>query len=448
MAGFGGVEPVTVLAVTTALVVPTFALAAATLLASVWCRETRDAVLALYAAFVAAGVAVYLVGGPLRYLDPLYVVAPAWGPAHSLDLPETSRRLLGSVAAWAALGGLCLGLGMWRLRPTYVRELESCAPARAAWYQGDRVGVGDDPVRWRERHVEGLAPNPTLRRVPQWLGVGGVALLTFVSSCLILYFSLAPGAAGGELLRALFFLNLRKAAVLLPDAGTGFLYQALVALVLASLTVGVRCSGAVTGERERQTWEALLLTPVSARQIVRGKLWGILAASYWYLLAYAAPAVVLSVLGGPLALVWTVLWLAVTALAMYFIGATGLYCSTTSRNSWRSLLATLSVGYVGGSLILLVTSPALMIVAVLLYLLLLLVDVMIRSNMAASFDFRLFIVATCVSLAVIFWLMARLFLNRAHRYIADRERTRHWYEEPLYRRPRRARSDEVPRLSR
>ena len=103
-----------------------------------------------------------------------------------------------------------------------------------------------------------------------------------------------------------------KTLTLLPDAGTGFLIQSLVVMLLASLVVGIRCSGAITGERERQTWEALLLTPLSARQVVRGKLWGIMGASYWYLLAYAAPAAVLSALGGLLALWWTVLWLAVT----------------------------------------------------------------------------------------------------------------------------------------
>ena len=30
-----------------------------------------------------------------------------------------------------------------------------------------------------------------------------------------------------------------------------------------------------------------------------------------------------------------------------------------------------------------------------------------------------------------------MFMNRTVRYIADRDRTRHWYDEPVYRRPRR-----------
>ena len=48
---------------------------------------------------------------------------------------------------------------------------------------------------------------------------------------------------------------------------------------------------------------------------------------------------------------------------------------------------------------------------------------------------QLFSAASSVGLALIFWLMARLFLNRAQRWVADRERTRHWKEEPRSLRP-------------
>src|SRR5262249_52047625 len=46
LAGFGGVAPLALLASFAALLPPLFGLAAGALLASVWCRQTRDAVLA------------------------------------------------------------------------------------------------------------------------------------------------------------------------------------------------------------------------------------------------------------------------------------------------------------------------------------------------------------------------------------------------------------------
>ena len=43
--------------------------------------------------------------------------------------------------------------------------------------------------------------------------------------------------------------------------------------------------------------------------------------------------------------------IAITWLAMYFLGAVGLACSARSNSSWRSLLATLVFGYAGGTVL-------------------------------------------------------------------------------------------------
>ena len=442
LAGFGGVQPITLLALAVALTTPLFALASMTLLASVWCRQTRDAVLALYVLGTLAGLAVWYGQGWLRYFDPLFVLEPAWGAWRSLDLAELGRRLLLSSLGWGLLGGVCLGVAIARLRPAYIAELENVRPQKPRWYSALRAPVPDESIRWRERHVEGLAPTPALRRIPQWLGVTALAVLTSFTSASILLLSLPPGVRLGDVIRALAHFQPGRLADSMPSAGDGFLVQGLAVMLLASLVVGVRCSGAITGERERQTWEALLLTPLSAKQLIRGKLWGIMGSSHIYLLAYAAPALVLSVLGGAMALLWVLLWLAVTVLAMYYIGAAGLWASARSQNSWRALLTTMLAGYVGGLAIYACTTPILAVVATLVGLFLLAFDKHFGTQLSAaagsfSFDHRVFSVLTCLGLALLFWLMSRLFLGRALRWIADRERTRHCYEEPIYRRSRR-----------
>jgi ABC-type transport system involved in multi-copper enzyme maturation permease subunit len=444
LAGFGAVHPLTLLMVAVVQVVPLLALASATVLASVWCRQTRDAVLALYVLCGLGWLAVWWFGGLLDYLNPLYVIEPAWGPGNDVDPGEAGARLLGSVLGWGVLGGVCLALAVWRLRPAYIRELEHVAPKGPHWYSTERAPVYDEPVHWRERHVEGLAPTPSLRRVPQWLGITLVAVLTVVSSVLILVLSMEPGKGFADVFRALLRANPGAVAGALPDASLGFLVQSLVLLLLATFVVGIRCSGAVTGEREKQTWEALLLTPLSAKQLIRGKLWGIMGASYWYLLAYAAPAVLLSVFGGLLALFWTVLWLAVTVLGVYFIGATGLWCSVKSKNSWRALLSTVVIGYVGGAFLYMLTSPLIVILAFILQVVRSLAQTYGTPTAAATVNTwslpalqTPFLIASSVALAAIFWLWARILLARSQRWIADRERTRHWHEEPLYRRSRR-----------
>lgn len=442
LAGFGGVQPITLLALGIALVVPLFALASMALLASVWCRQTRDAVLALYVLGTFGGLAVWYLPGFLKYFNPLYAIAPSWDAGRSMELAELGWRLLLSSLCWGTLGCVCLGVAIWRLRPAYIAELESIRSRIAHWYTAVRLPVQDEPIRWRERHVEGLAPTPELRHIPQWIAITAIAVLTTCSSSLILLLSLPPRVTVGDVIVALAQFHPGRLAVVMPSAGNGFLVQGLLVMLLASLVVGVRCSGAVTGERERQTWEALLLTPVPAKQLIRGKLWGIMGASYVYLLAYAVPALVLSVLGGVMALLWVLLWLAVTVLAMYYIGAAGLWASVRSQNSWRALLITMLYGYVGGLAIYACTTPILAIVAAIIGLFLLALDKQFGTQFsvaAGSFtiDHRVFTVLTCLGLALLFWLMSRLFLSLARRWVADRERTRHWFEEPVYRRSRR-----------
>jgi ABC-type transport system involved in multi-copper enzyme maturation permease subunit len=441
LAGFGGLPPITLVFSAAVLVMPLFALASGTLLSSVLCRQTRDAVLAFYLVCVVLGLVVWAGGGLFLYLDPLYMLAPAYGASGSLDLAEAGRRLLVGSLLWGGAGTAFLTAAAARLRPAYIKELERLRPERLDFSAADRVPIDDEPVRWRESNVEGLAPNPSLRRVPQWLAIALIASLTTLSSLVILYLALAPGVGTAEVLRGLLQLNVRKVALLLQDSSTGFLIQSVVVMLVASLIVGIRCSGAISTEREKQTWEGVLLTPLTAKQIIRGKMWGIMSSSYWYLLAYGAPAVTLSVLGGPLALAYTLVWLAATFLAMYFIGAAGLWCSVRAANSWRSLLHTMALGYLGGLSIYAVTSPLIFMLAGILVLFLMLMDWLIGTNLAARCAFnrdfyRVFAFASCVGLTVLFWVGARLFLNRAQRWVADRDRTRHWHDEPFYRRSR------------
>src|SRR5262245_35672154 len=65
-------------------------------------------------------------------------------------------------------------------------------------------------------------------------------------------------------------------------AGAGM----IVVLLGLTLLVGVRASGTITGERERHTWDGLLTAPFSARDLVRGKLRGVLLRAWPLLLTF------------------------------------------------------------------------------------------------------------------------------------------------------------------
>jgi hypothetical protein len=299
-------------------------------------------------------------------------------------------------------------------------------------------------VRWRERHVDGLAPLPSLRRVPKWLALCLTAAATITSALLILFWYLHPARSLVDIGRALLSFDLFGVADLVPGAEEGFLIQVAIVMLLASLVVGIRCSGTITGERERKTWESLLLTPLTARELVGGKLWGVMGASHDYVLVYAASALPLAALAGPLALLYTLLGLGITVLAMYFVGTAGLWCSVKAKNSWRSLLSTMGLSYVTAALAYVLTTPVIGIIATMLVFLLYVVDASLGTNMATTasrgmwWSVPVFFVASCIGLALALIWLARQFLSWTQRWIADRDRTRHWKEEPVYRRRRRA----------
>ena len=166
-----------------------------------------------------------------------------------------------------------------------------------------------------------------MRNLPRWLGILLVLLLTTVWAGYLLIINM-PERIDSLWQRVLRgdWDGLTGVILAIPPGPTAhhfYWYFGLPVMLVAGLVIGIRCSGAVTGEREKQTWEALLLTPLETRQLIRGKFWGICGATWPYLLAYTIPALLLSWVGGLGAFLWTLLWLGVTLLAMAFVGAAG-----------------------------------------------------------------------------------------------------------------------------
>jgi ABC-type Na+ efflux pump permease subunit len=418
LGALGGVEPPLFLG----LLVVTFYVAAgvasATLLAAVWTRQTRDAVLGLAVVGSAAAVVGWWAGGPFDYFNPVSLLEPVLGSGGPEAVRLLGRQLLLGLLAWGGLALACLALATWRLRPAYVRQLESAGRRRL--------------------------------RVPRWLKVAAVVEATVAASCAVLYAHRGPGVTAEAMLGLALRLDFLGLAGSVTGADGTFFALGAVAALLFSLLVGVRCSGSVSGEREHQTWEALLLTPMEVGQMIGGKLWRIMLDSYVYLAAYAAPALLLSLLAGPVAVFWVLLWLGVTVLAMYYLGAAGMWSSVRSQGSWRSLLSTLGFGYVGGFFIYVCLSPVILIIAWIILLILFLLDARFGTSLApgtaggfATF-FIAFLIATCLGLAAVFWFVARLFLRGARKWVADRERTRHWEDEPTER-PRKRRRRRIVR---
>lgn len=310
--------------------VATFALAAACMLSSVWTRQTRDAILACYATVTL----VYLGGLTLLGNTPL----PLWlNPVEVLQAlctrpyaPLRMTSLILHFAVLTAAGVLCLALAMAWLRRASLYLLERL-PSR--WLWAFRPRVGDNPVRWRERYVIGLAPLPWLRMVPTWLGMLGV----FSFSAILAYTAL-PRLVGHSFFPALLRGDLAYVQERIRRADADWIHaevvmMGIILLVIGNLVVGVRCSTSIAEEKRRKTWEDLIMTPLSLDEIVQGKMWGVLQATPRYLVMYLLPMLALAALGGISEMVVAASFVVGAGFTMLIIGAIGMSISASSEKA-------------------------------------------------------------------------------------------------------------------
>ena len=484
---FGGITPPSLLAIGLGLLAPLLAVGAASLLMSVWCRQTRDAVMGLFAIGGLLFLAWYTLsslGGPgvrrlTDYFDPMHVAAPGLS---GVEPGEMFAYVVGAWIAWGSIALVCFGVAVWRLRGAYMRQMEHTRSRNLGeWIVPDRAPIHDAPLLWKERHVDGIAPLAIFRVVPRWFALPGIVLLTVALVLMLL--SLICNVPVSVLATWIVTLDETAMAAGLGDAVAAFFMLGAIVLVLACLVVGIRCSGTISGEREKTTWEALLLSPLTTQQLVRNKLWGILGAAVPYVLAYMIPALALAAVVGPrrgwlligfvfaactflaaafrkrldsfmtfwiflviavltmlgamllgaAPLFITLLTAVVTTVAMFYMGAAGIWCSTKCTTSWRSLLATLGLGYVGGLVLWLISSPITIIIAVMVWLILKLLgaaDQMLGTQVAKVFaalstgSTTVAIIASCIVLAGVFLGVPWYFIRNAEKHVGETERVK------------------------
>lgn len=481
---------------------PLLAIGSAGLLMSVWCRQTRDAVIGLYAIggllLLLRGLITWLGGltpaaAGLRRLAEYFSATHILKAAIVAEPPHAMLEYLAGVwLAWGLIGLPCFAVAVWRLRTAFSKQLEH--RPRAGWFARllpRRAPVHDEPLLWKERHVDGIAPLAVFQPIPRWFALPGVAALTVVLAVVLI--AERTSRPVGSVLEWILTFNSTALTALPADALVeAFVTWGLVVLVVASLVVGIRCSGAISHEREQQTWEALLLTPLDTKQLVRFKLWGILGAAAPYVLAYSVPSVWLATIASPptawlvtlpaftmaailalafrrrldsFATFWVFfvivlgsmllslavgaatlflvcLMILVTTLAMFYMGAAGIWCSARFANSWHSLAATMGLGYVGGLILWVVFVPITIMVGVFLFMLLSLLaeaDLFLGTQAAATLKgligpgsaFVIGVIASGIVLAAVFLGVPWLLIVHAERYVAERDRIRVWRPSEL-----------------
>ncbi|WP_435006830.1 ABC transporter permease [Tundrisphaera lichenicola] len=293
------------------------------LAASAMSRRGRDALLLVYLIEI------------LTILIPMVAAVPYWvtliNPIPSfmdLSWADEPTPALVTAGVWSALGLLGLALASWRLRPACLAE---GGDARSRLKARRKVWVpplDDRPMLWKELYIERAG---TLGKVGRWIG-----------ALLVIWLGLGSLTLGG--IAAWNYSTQSDAAWAdwaVQQLSAWYGGSALFLSFLIEWAIGLRAAVAISSERERGTWDALLTSPLEGSEIVRAKLWGSLHALRWLI--------------GSALLAWTVsaIYGAMT-IAEYLevlagVGAIGAFMAAAGvRTSLRSGTATRSMGVTMG----------------------------------------------------------------------------------------------------
>jgi ABC-type transport system involved in multi-copper enzyme maturation permease subunit len=342
----GGVSPGLVLVGFAGTAVTMVSLASLSVLCSVYARRTRAAI--LYAYMLAA---VYLLlSGLSRFLYTTPIVTWSWRIAgvqvsvsdlldcleagnpvvHFLEVSNglvRGGRLADSLPVqlreYALFHGvasvLCVFQAVAGLRRAFHKQAEQPTLSRRQeprWW--NRPRVGRHPMVWKELWIEG-----GLRF--RWLG--RMLLLVFVLASFwpfihYVWFALASGYQ--------------------TTASANFWSRTMGAMVGCLLLVGVavRAATAISSERERDTLDGLLTTPLDSTSILwskwLGSIWSIRWGCLWVSLIWVIGIYVGGLRLGNVALLYVALFIYASTLAMI-----GLWFSVKCRNSQRAVVWTL-----------------------------------------------------------------------------------------------------------
>lgn len=346
----GGVDPDLLLGTFAFTGLTMASLAALSILFSVYTRRSREAILLTYvAAFVyvavtAAGLALVMAypefrdavivtgAGPYTGKD-LGLTLSAGNPfvvagrlvnelASGTKLVDALRELLLGYAVFHALVIIVsVGWAVARLRPVAAAEAQGLVVRPGGKRRWGRPPVGRFPMAWKEVLEPGFRFS--------WLGRA-------ITYSLVVFFAVPVGSG---LVDSVFF------------DGSGFwdrtlpLWVQCIVAAAACLTlfyVAVRAAGSVGGERDRQTLDALVATPLTGRAILSAKWLGNVLCMRWALFLMALTWG-LGVIGGDAR--WWVFPILMGTWLVYaaFLAQLGLWFSLVSPTTLRATLRTMLV---------------------------------------------------------------------------------------------------------
>ena len=297
-------------------------------LASITSRRGRDALLSVYILMIALVASPLLakLGLPSQVADGLGSFNPYVSMNRLVWDDETAPALVTSVV-WLAMGLVGATVAALRLRPTCLATGDTVKKSRRrAWI----VPLGERPMLWKELYIERVG---TLGRFGRWLGVLFTVLVGGGSLVL-----------AGMIVVDLFWRQQNDWSLWATGFFTAWLSDPLAMFMgwLLQWAVGLRAAVSIASERERGTWDALLMSPLDPGEIVQAKLAGSLHALRWMVGAMVL-AWTLGTVAGAITPGAFITWIVLNALAATLMAAIGVRCSLSLPTATKAMTWTIAL---------------------------------------------------------------------------------------------------------
>lgn len=381
---FGGIDPDLMILSTIATLITIFSLASLSVVSSVWCRRSRDAILLSYLIilfYIITSSISYVIAESLSSNIPQitflgYTVSQkdflesfAWGNPFTATADIFSGSSNMAVASqgqnrlkFYALFHLsfiviCLTLAVKFLRETALAQafgnnkiqnesnLKKISATAAkflsflkSYWRSKRPVVGENPVLWKEVFIDTGIRSGWVIQLIIWLAIIGsfipCIMLTNFYLYQILHHKYSPFSYNS-------FYNITF--IFQQDMNNYSRFMGAIVATMLLLGILVRASGVINTEKDRQTLDVLLSTPLSSHQILWGKWWGCLFGMRWgfawvFLIWLCGVAA-----GGSHPLGFLLSCGALICFAGVFAWL-GIFCSVSFRSSLYSTLVSLMSG--------------------------------------------------------------------------------------------------------
>lgn len=294
-------------------------------------RRGRDALMSVYfidlvfllAPLLAAPGQVTPALSAVAYLNPFMALRSlVWG--------EEIGPAAISATLWSSIGLAGVAIASWRLAPSCLRELDGGRTGRRSARRGKVRPIDDErPMLWKELFVDRVA---TLGGIGRWIA----AILTWLLGAgslglgAIMLWEVVRGGEGAAYDGA-------KSLLESTVGGSGWFLTWLI-----EWGVGLRAAVSIASERERGTWDAILTSPLDAKEILHAKLWGSLYALR-RLFAAALVAWWIAAIAEAIPIWQAIDWTLQVLVVSTFMAVVGLRSSLASATATRAMAVTIGI---------------------------------------------------------------------------------------------------------